>query len=71
MARMFPTTVPRETSAAETQLFNLLATLPDEYRVFHSVRLRKRDQDDRFLDKRGEIDFAVLHPRFGLLLLET
>jgi len=68
---MFPTTVPRETSAAETQLFSVLATLPDEYHVFHSVRLRKRDQDDRFLDKRGEIDFAVLHSRFGLLLLET
>lgn len=71
MARMFPTTVPRETSAAETQLLSVLATLPEEYHVFHSVRLHKRNQDNRSLDKRGEIDFAVLHPRFGLLLLET
>ena len=53
-AHMFPTTAPRETSAAEAQLFSLLATLPDEHRVFHGVRLRNSDQDGRILDKRGE-----------------
>jgi len=53
MARRFPTIVPRETSVAETQLFNVLTNLAAEHHVFHSVRPRKRDQDDRFLDKRG------------------
>lgn len=71
MARIYPPTPPVKTAESEKQVFHLLEALPDEYRVFHGVRLRRRDPRGHYVDQRGEIDFVVLHPRYGLLVLEV
>lgn len=71
MARMYPSEPPTGGSAAEIQMFHLLQPLPDDYRVFHSVRLLKREHEERDKDKHGEIDFVVLHPSYGMLLMEV
>lgn len=71
MARIYPANPPPFSSSAEEQLYHLFSGLPDDFRVFHGVRWRHRDSADRFLDARGEIDFVLLHARFGLLLLEA
>lgn len=70
-ARLYPATPPKSGSAAEEQLFHLFKGLPGEYRVFHSVNWRLRGGKERGSDERGEVDFVVLHPRYGLLLLEA
>lgn len=52
-------------------MFHLLMRLSDDYRVFHSVRLLKREPKKRTKDEEGEIDFVVLHPSYGMLLMEA
>lgn len=71
MARMYPADRPESSSSAELSLYDAFRRLPDGYRVFHGVRWRRREPGRQLLDERGEVDFAVLHPRFGLLLLEA
>lgn len=68
---MYPPRRPETTSSVELTLYDAFEKLPDEYRVFHGVPWRERGDGKQLLDARGEIDFAVLHPRFGLLLLEA
>jgi hypothetical protein len=67
---MYPPVIdPSTQSRAEWTMFEVLASLPDEYTVLHGVKLRWRGPKSRPQD--GELDFVVIHPRRGLLVLEV
>lgn len=74
---MHPPKRPEAAGSAELLLYDALAGLPDEYQVFHSVRWRRSEKaqperpGSRLVERRGETDFVVLHPRYGLLLIEA
>ncbi|MEW4529182.1 NERD domain-containing protein [Maioricimonas sp. JC845] len=70
MARMIPSIWPHETlSSAERRLYNALEEqLDDDFTVIHS--LPWLDATRRMLQQ-GECDFLVLHPEYGLLVLEA
>ena len=72
MARMFPNRLLAGTqSNAERKVFHALKDLLSEsYTVFHSIPVyRQSDHGGRLAD--GEIDFLVVHPDKGLLLIEV
>lgn len=70
MARMVPDRLRRTTSAAEELLYGKFQReLPAEYTVVHGARWVGRRHGRRGED--GEIDFVVLHPREGILVLEA
>jgi hypothetical protein len=68
---MIPHTIDPETeSHAERLLFRLFSTeLPQEFTILHSVRFVFLDSKRRVQD--GEIDFLIVHPDLGLLILEV
>ncbi len=75
MARMIPDNGPRGTeSKGERDLYSILkAELPDDYVVIHSLpwlssAVRKVDPRAK---PTGEIDFLIIHPEKGLLVLEV
>lgn len=69
MAKMYPPK-PREIQAGsrEDYMFDLLATLPDDYYVFHSFAIVHEVKD---LLKESETDFVIFHPKKGILCLEA
>ncbi|MFQ5612677.1 MAG: NERD domain-containing protein, partial [Anaerolineae bacterium] len=71
MARMIPNQPHPETqSQAELRLFAAWeGQLPDDYVVFHSVPWQVRDTRGDSRD--GEADFLVVHPDFGVLVVEV
>ena len=52
----------------EKDMFNALATLPDDYYVFHSYRLVNLIPDKGLNE--NEIDFLVFNPNYGCLFIE-
>lgn len=73
MARCYPNALPESVlqdpaRVAEVKVYNALASLPDPYHVFYSVRWLVRD---RRRARDGEADFVVAHPDFGLLVIEV
>src|SRR5262245_44089946 len=56
--------------SAEARLYLALRELPDDYRIYHSVTYYLSPRDGDRL-REGEIDFLVLHPELGLLVLEV
>lgn len=71
MARMIPKQPKADTkSQAELRLFAALETqLSNDYTVFHSVSWQLRDPSSGVKD--GETDFLVVHPNFGILIVEV
>ncbi|PZS04570.1 MAG: hypothetical protein DLM69_01735 [Candidatus Chloroheliales bacterium] len=71
MAKVYPEHWPQTTpSAAERLLYEQFRTqLPDDYTVIYSVGLYMRGA--RAHDRDREIDFLIIHPRRGLLILEV
>ncbi len=71
MARMYPQQPSPDTeSRAELKLFSALERqLPNDYTVFHSVAWQLRDKYSGVRD--GETDFLVVHPDFGMLIVEV
>lgn len=71
MARMIPVSLPADTkSGAERRLFSVLRNgLDDSFTVFHSFDLLVQNKLGKFID--GEIDFLVLSPQAGFLVLEA
>jgi hypothetical protein len=71
MAKMYPERllddVPSE--AEETLYLELQRQLPDEYVVLHSVKWLNRRPTSH--DEDGEVDFLVVDPRRGLLIIEV
>ena len=69
MAKMYPPK-PREIQegSREDYMFDLLATLPDDYYVFHSFAIVHEVKD---LLKESETDFVIFHPKKGILCLEA
>ncbi len=68
---MIPSECARSTeSRAEILLFEAMRKqLPAEWTVFHSLGLLDKGRGGRVLD--AELDFAVLHPRLGILVVEV
>jgi hypothetical protein len=61
---------PDTRSQAELRLFEALEhQLPLDYTVFHSVAWQLRDKRSGIQD--GEADFLVVHPNFGILIIEV
>ncbi len=71
MARMYPQRLPSyvQSSAERTLYSQLAAQLPDPFTVMYSVKWLMRDR--RHHDHDGEIDFLLVHPELGLLVLEV
>lgn len=71
MARMIPKQPKTGTqSQAERRLFAAFESqLPLDYTVFHSVSWQLRDPSSGVKD--GETDFLVVHPDFGILIVEV
>jgi len=71
MARMYPDRLPDtvESAAERTLYIQFKAQLSDSFAVLHSVKWLMRDR--RRFDRDGEIDFLVLHPDLGVLVLEV
>src|SRR5436309_868985 len=71
MARMYPQALPDMVeSNAERLLYEVMRQqLSDDFVVMHSVKWLMRNRD-RF-DQDGEIDFLVVHPQLGLLIIEV
>lgn len=71
MARMIPTQPHPDTkSQAELTLFAALKSqLSSEHTVFHSVAWQLRSRYGDVQD--GEADFLVVHPDFGILIVEV
>ena len=69
MAKMYPSK-PREVPAGsrEDYMFELLASLPDEFYVFHSFAIVNEVNE---MLKESETDFVVFHPKKGILSLEA
>ena len=68
MAVFFPPASPPGSPPSEITVRAALATLSDDWRVFHSVvwqSVRGGRQGD------GEADFVLLHPTHGILVLEV
>ena len=55
--------------SAEAKVYEALSTLPDEYRVYHSVSYIVAGRGRAV--REGEIDFLVIHPDLGMLCLEV
>jgi hypothetical protein len=70
VARMYPDTPPAFDSSAERRLFHAFQEqLPDDYIVMHSVPWM--DPDTKTHHHEGEIDFLIIHPRIGIILMEV
>lgn len=71
MAKMIPSETTRSDfhgSYGEELVYESLKKLPDIYYVFHSVYWHRKD--NRAV-KWGESDFAVFHPRRGIIVVEV
>jgi hypothetical protein len=71
MATMIPDVpVTSRPDAGEARVYLALKGLPDAYRIYHSVSYYVAPEGGRPL-REGEIDFLILHPEKGLLVLEV
>jgi hypothetical protein len=72
MAQMHPSNnpAPETTSNAEKRLYRELRTrLAADFHVFHKVERYAKAKNGRYVE--GEIDFLILHPEYGVLVLEV
>jgi hypothetical protein len=74
MATMYPCVLPSEVRDspqhdAECAVFDSLAHLPGDYRVFYSVDWIARTPVDGA--REGEADFVIAHPKYGIIVVEV
>jgi len=71
VAKMYPQSLPADVaSAAERLLYaQFQVQLPADFTVLHGVSWLVRDRRHR--DEDGELDFLLVHPRLGLMVLEV
>lgn len=72
MAIMIPSEVSSNDfhgSLGESEIYEALKRLSDEYVVFHSVAWQKRNKPGNIVW--GEADFTILHCRRGIIVLEV
>ncbi len=68
MATMHPAQIVFEKSEGERKVFNALErALPNAYHAIHHVPLLKQGARGRAVD--DEIDFVIVHPQAGVLVL--
>lgn len=63
MAQLYPPNLAPSTQPSETRVWMALQKLNDQWRVYHSLNW-KAERD-------GEADFVLLHPDYGLIVLEV
>lgn len=70
MARIYPTDGPREfeDSSNEDEIYNALASLPDDFVVIHSFKFVKIHN---FKRSARECDFVIYHRDLGILCIEA
>lgn len=68
MARLIPAELPSSTPSSEVKVRQALTTLGNEWIVLHSVKWQSK-RNGRQGD--GETDFILLHPAYGILVLEV
>ena len=69
MAKMIPSQGGYfDPASKEKEMFDALATLPDDYYVFHSYRLVNLIPEKGLNE--NEIDFLVFNPKYGCLFIE-
>lgn len=74
MARLIPKILPEEISnKGERDVATVLVEqLPDECVIYHSYPWLRSDRDHKKVTLReGETDFVIVHPKFGMLVLEV
>lgn len=64
MAKIYPPKVNSDASAAHRTIYESLALLPDEFTVIQNVRFT-----DPQGNRAGAIDFLIIHPSLGLLVV--
>ncbi|NUQ00424.1 MAG: NERD domain-containing protein, partial [Armatimonadetes bacterium] len=74
MAVMYPSELPEQVRLdparrAEAFVYDRLATLPEAYHVFYSVKWQANSR--RGIPRDGEADFVLAHPALGVLVLEV
>ncbi len=68
MARFYPPRPNPDTPKSEIETWKALESLPNSWRVFHSVAWQVPKQKRTF---DGEADFVLLHPKHGMVVLEV
>lgn len=74
MAKIYPERLPQfvindPKLAAEREVYQSLAQLPSPYVVFYKINWQVRNRKIGARD--GEVDFLVVHPEFGVMILEV
>lgn len=68
MAKMIPARPRHSKSPGEGIVWGKLAALPDDVTVFHSFHWNGEEGSS---DREGEIDFIVVDPNFGVMVIEV
>ncbi len=69
MAKMIPSkpiNIPQY--SREDEMFSALEKLPDDYYIFHSLRIIKKSGNNI---KESETDFVIFHPEKGIMCIEA
>lgn len=70
MAIMYPQIREKlEGAYAEQKIYDALSSLPNDFIIFHSVNWVRKNVSHEFTWY--ENDFLILHPKFGILVLEV
>lgn len=68
MAVMYPDRFPADGPDSERQVYNRLATLPDDWHVLHDIAWQSSEAG---ITGDGQTDFVLVHPRQGMVALEV
>ncbi len=72
MANLYPNTIINCKSNAEIKIFNIFKTFSNDFHIIHSLPWLSRitaNKRGRYTPE-GEIDFVILHKKYGVLCLE-
>lgn len=70
MARFYPNVQSASTPQSEKRVFEALKKLSDDWVVVHGLRFVAPAHGKR-PPRNGEADFVLIHPRYGLIVLEA
>ena len=70
MARFYPNAQSASTPQSEKRVFEALKKLSDDWVVVHGLRFVAPAHGKR-PPRNGEADFVLIHPRYGLIVLEA
>ena len=70
MARFYPNAQSVSVPQSERRVFEALKKLSDDWLVVHGLRFVTPARGKRS-PRNGEADFVLIHPRYGLIVLEA